>query len=82
MKNISLKLDEEIYQETQAILEWLNQSRNSYINEALAYYNAYQKRKHIERQLAEESQLVREESMAVLHEFESLEDPVNRLRKI
>ncbi|MCO6493895.1 MAG: hypothetical protein J5I98_36080 [Phaeodactylibacter sp.] len=74
MKNISLKLSEEVYQETQGVLEWLEQSRNSYINEALAFYNAYQKRRRIEQQLAEESKLVREDSMAVLHEFESLED--------
>ena len=74
MKNISLKLSEEVYQETQRVLDWLDQSRNSYINEALAFYNAYQKRKRMEQQLAQESQLVREDSITVLHEFESLED--------
>lgn len=76
MKSISLKLREEILLETDTLLEKLDKSRNKYINEALDFYNRYQKRKLIEAQLAEESALVSEESLRVLEEFEALEDEI------
>jgi metal-responsive CopG/Arc/MetJ family transcriptional regulator len=76
MKSISLKLREEILLETDTLLEKLEKSRNKYINEALDFYNRYQKRKLIEAQLAEESALVSEESLRVLEEFEALEDEI------
>lgn len=74
MKNISLKLQETIYEETETILLSLKQSRNSYINEAIEFYNRLQKRNLLKRQLEKESKLVAEDSMRVLKEFELLED--------
>lgn len=74
MKSISLKLQEPILQETENILEHLKTSRNKYINEAVEFYNKYQKRKLIEEQLTKESKLVAADSMVVLKEFEALED--------
>ena len=74
MKTLSLKLRDEIFQETEKILNKIKKSRNGYINEALEFYNKYQNRKLIEEQLKIESELVREESMEVLKEFEALED--------
>ena len=76
MKSISLKLQEQILIETEALLEHLKTSRNKYINEAVAYYNQYQKRKLIEEQLVKESKLVSEDSMKILKEFERLEDEI------
>lgn len=76
MKSISLKLQEQILKETENLLEHLKTSRNKYINEAIAYYNQYQKRKFIEEQLVKESRLVSADSMEVLGEFESLEDEI------
>ena len=76
MKSISLKLQEQIFQETENLLEHLKTSRNKYINEAIEYYNQYQKRKLIEEQLVNESKLVSDDSMEVLGEFESLEDEI------
>lgn len=35
MKNLSLKLDDAIYQETKLVLKEIKTSRNRYINEAL-----------------------------------------------
>ncbi|HBL72561.1 MAG TPA: hypothetical protein DD409_06635 [Bacteroidales bacterium] len=73
MKTILLKLDDSTYGETESILTRIRKPRNRYINEAVAFYNKYQKRLLIEKQLKDESNLVKEESMRVLNEFESLE---------
>ncbi|TAE35688.1 MAG: hypothetical protein EAZ70_12580 [Runella slithyformis] len=73
MINLSLKLDEKILEETELVLLNLKQSRNSYINEAVAYYNQLKKRAQIATQLATESNLVRTSSMEVLAEMENLE---------
>ena len=64
MKNLSLKLDDTIYQETESVLEEIKTSRNRYINEALTYYN---------RLLRSESLMVQKESMSILAEFENIE---------
>lgn len=72
MKSISLKLQEEILHETEALLANLNISRNQYINEAIEFYNNHQKRKLLAEQIAKESQIVSEDSLNVLHEFENL----------
>lgn len=73
MKTVLLKLDDSTYGETETILTRIKKPRNRYINEAVAYYNKYQKRQLIEKQLREESNLVKEESMRVLNEFESVD---------
>ncbi|WP_353484384.1 hypothetical protein [Haliscomenobacter sp.] len=74
MKSISLKLNEPVFQEMEKILENVQVSRNKYINEAIEYYNALQDRFLLEKQLLQESAMVSEDSMAVLHEFEAIED--------
>lgn len=76
MKSISLKLQEQILAETESLLEHLETSRNKYINEAIEFYNQYQKRKLIEEQLIRESKLVSKDSMKILSEFENLEDEI------
>lgn len=73
MKTLSLKLDNDIFGETEKILEKLKKPRNRYINEALEYYNKLQRQKLIEEKLQIESRLVREDSMAVLKEFEKMD---------
>jgi hypothetical protein len=74
MKNLSFKMDDAIFQETEAILTKVGKNRNRYINEAVQFYNIVQKRKLLARQLKKESKFVREESMRILEEFESLEN--------
>jgi metal-responsive CopG/Arc/MetJ family transcriptional regulator len=76
MKSISLKLQERILRETESLLEYLHTSRNNYINEAVEFYNQYQKKRLIEEQLAKESRLVSEDSLNILGEFEMLEDEI------
>lgn len=74
MKTLSLKLDDNIFNETEDLLTKVKKSRNRYINEAVDYYNRINKRNLIARKLAKESRLVKRESLAVLSEFESLQD--------
>lgn len=74
MKNLSLKLDDAIFEETEKILNKVGKNRNRYINDAVEFYNVLQKRRLLSQQLQKESRLVRDESMKVLEEFEALED--------
>jgi hypothetical protein len=74
MRNLSLKMDEDVFQETERISSRISKNRNRYINEAVEFYNLLQKRKIISAQLKRESKAVREESMKVLEEFEKLQD--------
>ncbi len=72
MKTLSLKIDESIFSETEKILEVMKKPRNRYINEAIAYYNKIQKRMILEKKLRKESELVKDDSISVLKEFEEL----------
>jgi hypothetical protein len=74
MKTLSLKLDDNIFNDTEDVLVKVKKSRNRYINEAVAYYNRINKRNLISRKLTKESRLVKNESLVVLAEFESLQD--------
>jgi len=73
MKTVLLKLDDSTYGETESILTRIKKPRNRYINEAVAFYNKYQKRQMVEKRLKVESSLVKEESMSVLKEFEEVD---------
>ena len=46
MKNLSLKMDDSIFSETEKIVSKINKNRNRYINEAVEFYNLLQKRKY------------------------------------
>ena len=74
MKNLSLKLEESIFDETEYILSEINKKRNKYINEAVDFYNKLHKRKLIRETLAAESEAAYGKSLDVLKEFEALED--------
>ena len=74
MKTLSLKLDDNIFDETETLLTKVKKSRNRYINEAVDYYNRVNKRNLIARKLVKESKIVQKESLAVLAEFEALQD--------
>lgn len=73
MKTISLKIEDNNFSETENILATLKKPRNRYINEAIEYYNKFQKRILLKKKLKFESELGRRESMKVLKEFEEIE---------
>jgi hypothetical protein len=73
MKTVSLKIDDLIFGETEKILTKIKKPRNRYINEALDFYNKYQKRLILELKLKKESGIVRNDSMSVLKDFEEID---------
>ena len=73
MKNISLKMDDDIFAETERILSGIKKPRNRYINEAVKYYNRIQKRLLLAKKLKMESDLVKNDSLKVLEEFEDID---------
>ena len=74
MKTVLLKLDDSIFGDTENILSRIKKPRNRYINEAIEFYNKYQKRQILEKRLKSESELVKEESLSVLKEFEEVDN--------
>ncbi len=73
MKNISLKLDDQIFGETEEILSKIRKPRNRYINEAIDHYNKLQRQKLLHKMLKRESDMVKEDSMTVLKDFEDID---------
>ncbi len=74
MKTLSLKLDDEIFEETDRIAGKLNIARNRYINEALEAYNRLVSREILKEKLRRESNQVSKTSMEVLSELEKISD--------
>ena len=74
MKTLSLKLDDEIFDEAEEITGALKVARNRYINEAVSIYNRVNRKRLLKAQLAKESALTSQDSMDILHEFEKLID--------
>ena len=73
-KILSLKLKNEIFEETESILKKTKHPRDAYINEAIHFYNRLFTRKMLKKQLLKESAMVAEDSMAGLNEFEKFEE--------
>lgn len=74
MKVLSLKLENEIFEDTEEITSALSMARNRYINEAVKMYNLFNRKKLIRATLLRESKQVSVDSMNILHEFEKLID--------
>ena len=74
MKTLSLKLDDDIFEEAEKMTSRLKTARNRYINEAVSIYNLFNKRRLLKKQLLKESKSTRKDSMEVLAEFERLVD--------
>jgi hypothetical protein len=73
MKTISLKIDDAIFDDTENILDSIKKPRNRYINEAIAFYNKVNKKSLLAKKLKIESELVADNSLEVLKDFEDLE---------
>lgn len=73
MKTVSLKIDDSIFGETENILSRMKIPRNRYINEAIAYYNKHQRRQILEKRLKSDSDLVKNDSINILKEFERID---------
>jgi hypothetical protein len=76
MKTLSLKLDDNIFEDTEKVVAELKLARNRYINDALNLYNKFNKRQVLKKKLAKESTLVALSSLEVLAEFEKMTDEI------
>ena len=74
MKNLSLKLKEDIYKDTEKVVKKLKIPRNTYINKAIDHYNKVHKRNILKNKLKIESGLTARDSMEILKEFEELSE--------
>jgi hypothetical protein len=74
MKILSLKLDDRIFEDAEAMSDKLKLPRNRYINQAVEMYNQLNKRRLLKSQLEKESELTRKESMRLLSDFEQIMD--------
>jgi ABC-type Fe3+/spermidine/putrescine transport system ATPase subunit len=77
-KTLSLKLQDDIFVETEEVIEAIHKPRNSYINDALSFYNKFMKRNLLKKRLKKESRLVSESSLEALRELELIEDKLPR----
>jgi metal-responsive CopG/Arc/MetJ family transcriptional regulator len=59
MKSILLKIDDGLLKETDKQVKATKMSRSGYIKAAIEQYNAWQKKKELEAQLAREVQLLK-----------------------
>ena len=58
MKNLSIKLKDDLILDTEKILSKIRKNRNGYINEAIELYNRLHKRRLLSKQLSKESKSV------------------------
>ena len=73
MKSLSLKLEDNIFLETEKMLKNIKKSRNAYINEALEFYNKHQRRLWLEKQFAFEAELAGQDSVEMARSLENLD---------
>ncbi len=73
-RSISLKIDEKELRKVDHSAQTVGVSRNAYINKALRFFNHLYERRLLAKELRRESEQVRQESMAVLREFDTLQD--------
>jgi len=73
-KTLSLKLQDDIVSETEEVIAAVHKPRNSYINDAVSFYNRFMKRTLLRKRLQKESRLVSESSFEALRELELIED--------
>ena len=66
-------MDDNIFGETEKILSKIDKPRNRYINEAIDYYNKLQRRRLLKKLLEKESNMVKEDSMTILEDFENID---------
>ncbi|OGS04996.1 MAG: hypothetical protein A3G41_04825 [Elusimicrobia bacterium RIFCSPLOWO2_12_FULL_59_9] len=73
-RSISLKINDRELRKIDHSAQTVGVSRNAYINRALRFFNHLYERRLLAKELRRESEQVRQESLAVLREFETFQD--------
>lgn len=71
---LSLKMDEEIFRETEGLLKKIHLPRNAYINRAVAFYNRCQKRLLTKKKIQKDVAFLKDDTRQFIESFELLED--------
>jgi metal-responsive CopG/Arc/MetJ family transcriptional regulator len=73
MKSILLKLDDNLFEETEKQVKADKTSRSNYIKTAIEHYNSWKKKKAIEEQIVREVNLLKQSDpdMELKHELET-----------
>lgn len=72
MKKVSFKMEDKVFGEMEEILSILKKPRDNYLNEAIAFYNKVQKREILEQKLRLDADLLKDNSLAALKDFEDI----------
>lgn len=73
-KALSLKMDEQIFSETEDVIRKIHVPRNAYINKAVAFYNRLNKRRLVKNRLLKDVSLLKGDTKEFIRNFELLED--------
>lgn len=73
-KVLSLKMDDRIFRDAEALIKKIRIPRNAYINHAVEFYTRCQKRRLLKSRLEKDVALLRAQTRDVLDSFELLED--------
>lgn len=73
MKTVSFKIKDSIFKETEKLLSQLKKPWDNYINEALDYYNSFQKQSILEKKLNKESDLIKADLLNILEDFDGID---------
>jgi len=73
MKTAPFKIKDSTFEETEKLLSQLKKPWDNYVNEALEYYNSFQKKLILEEKLNKESDLVKADLLNILEDFESID---------
>ena len=73
---LSLKLRDDVLEDTERILRQSGKARNAYFNEAIHLYNTLWERKFLKKALLSESKMVARDSLEVLKVFERFEEDI------
>jgi hypothetical protein len=71
-KDLSLKIKDKIFEDMELTIKSLHVSRNTYINEAVSFYNEFNRRKYLQKKLHKESLRLRNNSVKILREMEKI----------
>ena len=72
MKKISFKMEDKVFGEIEELLSILKKPRDIYLNEAIIFYNKVQKREIHEQKLRLDAELLKDNSLAALKDFEDI----------
>lgn len=73
-KALSLKMEDQIFKETEQVLHKIRVPRNAYINQAVHFYNRWQKRLLTKKKFQKDVKLLKQDTLDAIREFELLED--------